>query len=185
MSIIAEIKVDHDRLIRLVKGDITERRVDVIVNAANSYLKHGAGVAGTIVRKGGSTIQKESDKIGYVTVGSAAITNSGELPCSAIIHAVGPKMGQGDEGLKLRKTIRSALKLASDRGFRTISIPAISAGVFGFPKDECARILLEESKKFLKESSNNMTTINLIEFCIIDDVILGFFKKEFMSTMQP
>lgn len=185
LSIIAEIKLGHDRILRLVKGDITERQVDVIVNAANSYLKHGAGVAGAIVRKGGTIIQKESDKIGYVTVGSAAITNSGALPCNAIIHAVGPKMGQGDEDHKLRMTIQSALKLASERGFKTISIPAISAGVFGFPKDKCARILSEESKNFLKESSKNMTTINLIEFCILDDEILDFFKKEFTYKMQP
>lgn len=185
MSIITEIKLGHDRILRLVKGDITERQVDVIVNAANSYLKHGAGVAGAIVRKGGTIIQKESDKIGYVTVGSAAITNSGALPCNAIIHAVGPKMGQGDEEHKLRKTIQSALKLASERGFKTISIPAISAGVFGFPKDKCARILSEESKDFLKESSKNMTSINLIEFCILDDEILDFFKKEFSYKMQP
>ncbi len=185
MSIITEIKLGHDRILRLVKGDITERQVDVIVNAANSYLKHGAGVAGAIVRKGGTIIQKESDKIGYVTVGSAVITNSGALPCNAIIHAVGPKMGQGDEDHKLRKTIQSALKLDSERGFKTISIPAISAGVFGFPKDKCARILSEESKNFLKESSKNMTSINLIEFCILDYEILDFFKKEFSYKMQP
>jgi O-acetyl-ADP-ribose deacetylase (regulator of RNase III) len=185
LSIITEIKLGHDRILRLVKGDITERQVDVIVNAANSYLKHGAGVAGAIVRKGGGIIQNESDKIGYVTVGSAAITGSGALPCNAIIHAVGPKMGQGNEDHKLRKTIQSALKLASERGFKTISIPAISAGVFGFPKDKCARILLEESKNFLKESSKNMTPINLIEFCILDDEILDFFKKEFSYKMQP
>jgi O-acetyl-ADP-ribose deacetylase len=182
LSIITEIKINHDKNIRLVKGDITERQVDAIVNAANSYLKHGAGVAGAIVRKGGTIIQRESDKIGYVTVGSATITNSGALPCTAIIHAVGPKMGQGDEDHKLRKTIQSTLKLASDRGFKTISIPAISAGVFGFPKDKCARILLEESKNFLKKSGTN-TTINLIEFCILDDEILEFFRSEFMSTM--
>ena len=110
MSIITEIRLGHDRILRLVKGDIAERQVDVIVNAANPYLKHGAGVAGAIVRKGGTIIQKESDKIGYVAVGSATITNSGALPCRAIIHAVGPKIGQGDEDNKLRKTVQSALK---------------------------------------------------------------------------
>ncbi len=184
MSTISEIKLDYGRIIRLVRGDITERRVDVIVNAANSYLQHGAGVAGAIVRKGGTIIQKESDKIGNVSVGSAAITNSGALHCSAIIHAVGPKMGQGDENYKLRQAVLSALKLASERGFKTISMPAISAGSFGFPKDECAKIMLEESKRFLREF-NDKTTIILIEFCILDDDTLEFFKKEFMSTVLP
>ena len=184
LSIVSEIRLDQDKIIRLVKGDITERRVDVIVNAANSYLKHGAGVAGAIVRKGGAIIQKESDKIGYVPVGSAAVTSSGALHCKAIIHAVGPKMGQGDENNKLRRALQSALKLASEMGFKTVSLPAISAGVFGFPKDECARILLKESKKFLKEFSDK-TTIILIEFCILDDETLEFFKTEFMSTGLP
>ena len=93
MSRIDEVRLDNDKIIRLVKGDITERNVDVIVNAANSYLKHGAGVAGAIVRKGGVIIQQESDKTGYVEVGSAVITTSEKLPCSAVIHAVGPRMG--------------------------------------------------------------------------------------------
>jgi O-acetyl-ADP-ribose deacetylase len=88
MSTIEELRLNNDKVVRLVKGDITERNVDVIVNAANSYLKHGAGVAGAIVRKGGSIIQQESDKIGYVQVGSAVITASGKLPCNAVIQLV-------------------------------------------------------------------------------------------------
>jgi O-acetyl-ADP-ribose deacetylase len=88
MSTIDELRLYNDKTIRLVKGDITERNVD----AANSHLKHGAGVAGAIVRKGGSIIQQESNKIGYVQVGSAVITTSGKLPCSAVIHTVGPRM---------------------------------------------------------------------------------------------
>jgi O-acetyl-ADP-ribose deacetylase (regulator of RNase III) len=95
MSTIDELRLYNDKIIRLVKGDITERNVDVIVNAANSYLKHGAGVAGAIVRKGGSIIQQESNKIGYVQVGSAVITTSGKLPCSAVIHTVGPGWTKG------------------------------------------------------------------------------------------
>src|SRR5215472_5606242 len=99
MSTIDELRLYNDKTIRLVKGDITERNVDVIVNAANSHLKHGAGVAGAIVIKGGSIIQQESNKIGYVQVGSAVITTSGKLPCNAVIHTVGPRMGEGNEEL--------------------------------------------------------------------------------------
>jgi O-acetyl-ADP-ribose deacetylase len=85
MSTMDELRLYNDKTIRLVKGDITERNVDVIVNAANSHLKHGAGV-GAIVRKGGSIVQQESNKIGYVQVGSAVITTSGKLPCSAVMQ---------------------------------------------------------------------------------------------------
>lgn len=179
MSTINELRLNNNKIIRLVKGDITERNVDVIVNAANSYLKHGAGVAGAIVRKGGSIIQQESDRIGYLNVGSAVITTSGKLPCSAIIHTVGPRMGQGDEDNKLRKAVQSSLRLASDKGFKSISMPAISSGIFGFPKDRCAKILLEESKSFLEDYKKNNSSIQIIEFCIFDDETLGYFKSEF------
>ena len=86
---------NNKKVLRLVKGDITERTVDVIVNASNSYLKHGGGVAAAIVRKGGKIIQEESDKIGFVPVGSSVITIAGRLPCKAVIHTVGPRMGEG------------------------------------------------------------------------------------------
>ena len=181
MSTIDELRLENDKVIRLVNGDITERNVDVIVDAANSYLKHGAGVAGAIVRKGGSIIQQESDKIGYVEVGSAVITTSGKLPCSAVIHAVGPRMGQGDEDKKLRKAVRSSLKLAADKGFKSISMPAISSGIFGFPKDRCAKILLNESRNFLTSSH---ISIEIVEFCIFDDGTLRYFKTEFDNSRQ-
>lgn len=170
--------VDKKKIIRLVKGDITERTVDVIVNAANSYLKHGGGVAGAIVRKGGGIIQKESDKIGFVPVGCSVITGAGKLPCKAVIHAVGPKIGEGDEDAKLRNSVSSSLTLASEMNFRSISMPAISSGIFGFPKDRCAEILVEEAKKYLM---SNATSLEIIEFCVIDDETKDYFKKEFAN----
>ncbi|NOX20255.1 MAG: macro domain-containing protein [Nitrospirae bacterium] len=176
MEVIKEIKVDGKTL-RLVKGDITERDVEAIVNAANSYLKHGGGVAGAIVRKGGDIIQQESDRIGFVPVGSAAITTAGKLPCKAVIHAVGPRMGEGDEDNKLKNAVLSSLKLASSKGFKSISMPAISSGIFGFPKDRCARILIGESRKYLID--NPETSLEVVEFCIFDDETLKYFKEEF------
>jgi O-acetyl-ADP-ribose deacetylase len=181
-QIIDEIRISNDKIIiRLIKGDITDQNVDVIVNPANSYLKHGGGVAGAIVRKGGKIIQTESDKIGFVPVGSSVITTSGELPCQAIIHTVGPKMGEGNEDFKLSKSIHSSLSLASDNSYKSISIPAISSGIFGFPKDRCANILLDESIKFLQ---NNNTTLETIEFCIIDDETLFHFKNKFKKLKE-
>jgi O-acetyl-ADP-ribose deacetylase len=180
--LIDEIRISNDKIIiRLIEGDITDQNVDVIVNPANSYLKHGGGVAGAIVRKGGKIIQTESDKIGFVPVGSSVITTSGELPCQAIIHTVGPKMGEGNEDFKLSKSIHSSLSLASDNSYKSISIPAISSGIFGFPKDRCANILLDESIKFLQ---NNNTTLETIEFCIIDDETLFHFKNKFKKLKQ-
>ena len=138
-----------------MEGDITERNTDAIVNAANSYLKHGGGVAAAIVRKGGSTIQEESDNIGFVPVGSAVITTAGKLSCKAVIHAVGPRIGEGNEDQKLTNAVRNALLLASKQNFSSISMPAISSGIFGFPKNKCAKILVEESKRFLEQNNNN------------------------------
>lgn len=180
-QLIDEIRMSNDKIIRLIKGDITDQNVDVVVNPANSYLKHGGGVAGAIVRKGGKIIQTESDKIGFVPVGSSVITTSGELPCQAIIHTVGPKMGEGNEDIKLSKSIHSSLSLASENSYKSISIPAISSGIFGFPKDRCANILLDESIKFLQ---NNKTSLQTIEFCIIDNETLFHFKMKFKKLKK-
>ena len=173
-QIIDEYTASHNKVVRLVKADITERKVDAIVNAANSYLKHGGGVAGAIIRRGGKIIQIESDQIGYVKVGTAVITTSGDLPCSAVIHTVGPKMGEGNEENKLKKAINSVFVLASEKEFKSISIPAISSGIFGFPKKRCADILLTEAVNFLLK---NETPLRNIEFCIIDDETLIHFKN--------
>ncbi|MHB8546590.1 MAG: macro domain-containing protein [Nitrosotalea sp.] len=170
-------EIQNGKILKLVKGDITERKVDVIVNAANSYLKHHAGVAGAIVKKGGYIIQKESDKIGHVPVGSAVITTSGKLPCKAVIHAVGPRMGEGDEDNKLKDAVINSLILASQKGFHSLSMPAISAGIYGFPKNRCAEILVSESRKFF--SDNPKTTLETIEFCIYEDETLSYFTKQF------
>ncbi len=179
MEVKKEKKI-KSKILRLVKGDITERDVDVIVNAANSHLKHGGGVAGAIIRKGGAIIQEESDRIGFVPVGSAAMTTAGRLPCKAVIHAVGPRMGEGDEDNKLKSALLSSLQLASEDGYKSISIPAISSGIFGFPKDRCANILVNESKRFLEE--NPETSLEVIEFCIYDDETLMHFLREFEQS---
>ena len=111
MKVISEKNI-NGKLLRLVQGDITERDTDAIVNAANSYLQHGGGVAGAIVRKGGQIIQDESDRIGFVPVGNAAVTTAGKLPSKYVIHAVGPRMGEGDEDNKLKSAVLKSLQLA-------------------------------------------------------------------------
>ena len=181
-EIISQISI-KGKIIRLVRGDITERNVDVIVNAANSYLRHGGGLAAAIVRKGGKIIQEESDKIDVVPVGNAVITGSGTLPCKAVIHTVGPKIGEGKEHQKLRSAMKNTLILAQANGFKSISIPAISSGLFGFPKDRCAKILVNESMRFIKNSSSKprASSLQIVEFCILDEETLEQFRMEFDS----
>jgi O-acetyl-ADP-ribose deacetylase (regulator of RNase III) len=175
VSAIIEKKINN-AIIRLVSADITERDVDAIVNAANSRLQHGGGVAGAIVRKGGQIIQDESNAVGPVPVGNGAITSGGKLKARHVIHAVGPRMGEGDEDHKLKKAINSVLGLAAKKKLKSISVPAISAGIFGFPKDRCAKILVGEAAAFLKNCPD--TSLGLIEFCIFDHDVYEFFKGE-------
>jgi O-acetyl-ADP-ribose deacetylase (regulator of RNase III) len=174
MKTIKDISINNVK-IAIIKGDITESNVDAIVNAANSHLQHGGGVAGVISRKGGPVIQKESNAIGYVPVGECAMTSGGALKARYVIHAVGPRMGEGDEENKLRKAINNVLKLATSKGLKSIAIPAISAGIFGFPKDKCAHILIEETVMFVREKK---TTFEEIVFCLLDSDIISFFTTE-------
>jgi O-acetyl-ADP-ribose deacetylase (regulator of RNase III) len=159
--------------IRVVRGDITEMDVDAIVNAANSHLQHGGGVAGAIARKGGSLIQEESNRIGFVPVGSCAITTGGRLKARHVIHAVGPRWGEGDEEKKLKNAVYNTLELASQKSFQSLAIPAISAGIFGFPKERCASIIVNQVISFLKEQPTNLREVT---FCLMDDDIIGFFS---------
>ncbi|MBF0459143.1 MAG: macro domain-containing protein [Nitrospirae bacterium] len=177
MELISEKTIGTGKL-RLVKGDITESAVDAIVNAANSHLQHGGGVAAAIVRKGGSIIQEESDKAGYTPVGTVSVTKAGRLPCKAVIHAVGPRMGEGNEDEKLKNAVINSLTAAAERGYTSISMPAISSGIFGFPKDRCAHILVGQSKRFLEENPD--ASVKIIEFCIYDNATLEHFKREFL-----
>ena len=161
-------------IVELVKGDITELEVDAIVNAANSRLKMGGGVAGAILRKGGWSIQEECDKIGYCPVGGAVITGAGKLKAKYVIHAVGPRMGEGDEDRKLRNATLNSLKLAEKHGIKSIAFPAISTGIFGFPKDRCAKIMLRTTVDYLKAGSS----IERVVFCLYDDETYQIFAEE-------
>ncbi|MFL7867583.1 MAG: macro domain-containing protein, partial [Anaerolineales bacterium] len=126
-----------------VQGDITTEAVDAIVNAANRHLQHGGGVAGLIVRRGGAVIQQESDawvqKYGPINPAAPAYTFSGNLPCKYVIHAVGPIWGEGDEDAKLSTAVSASLQLAGKLNLVSISMPAISTGIFGFPMERAAK----------------------------------------------
>ncbi|ADQ03651.1 Appr-1-p processing domain protein [Caldicellulosiruptor owensensis OL] len=167
------------------KGDITKEQVDAIVNAANSHLKHGGGVALAIVRAGGQEIQKESDeiikKIGFLPTGNAVITNAYRLPCKFVIHTVGPIYGEGNEDEKLYRAIYNSLYLAHLYNLKSIALPAVSSGIFGFPKDRCAKILIDTAIDFL---SSVTTSIEKVIFCLFDDETFDYFEKYYNSKLS-
>lgn len=170
--------------IKLVKGDITKLKVDAIVNAANSYLKHGGGVAGAIVQAGGLIIQEESDDIvskrGPIKVGEAVFTSAGKLNAKYIIHAVGPRNGEGDEEEKLRKATLSSLSLAESLGVRSIAFPAISTGVFGYPKEKCALAMITAVKEYFERGGK----VEEVIFCLYDDETYNVFASIYQKIFK-
>ena len=175
------------KIITLVKGNITEIPVDVIVNAANAELKHVGGVALAIAKKGGSIIQEESDRFtqkeGKLTDGDAIMMESvGKLPCKRVIHAVGPrwKGGSSSEEAFLKKACLVALKLA--RNFKTVSFPAISSEVFGFPISKCATCMI---KAFVEYSRNDTySSLNEITIVAYDQSGIDAFATEMSHQLQ-
>lgn len=160
--------------IRLIEGDITEMETEAIVNAANAQLVFGGGVAGAIRRKGGPSIQQECNKIGGTFVGGAVITGAGDLKADYVIHAVGPRMGEGDEDEKLKNATLNSLKLADERNIMSITFPAISTGIFGFPIDRCADIMLKTVIDYLERK----TKIEKVCFCLYDKGSYEIFEKK-------
>ena len=152
----------NNSVLALVNGDITEMETEAIVNASNAQLVLGGGVAGAIRRKGGPEIQKECSRIGATFVGGAVLTTAGSLKAKYVIHAVGPRMGEGDENRKLKNATRNSLKLADEKSIKSVSFPAISTGVFGFPIQRCAEIMLQTSIEYLK----GQTGIERVVFCL-------------------
>ena len=140
----------ENRVLELLEADITEMQTDAIVNAANAQLILGGGVAGAIRKKGGPKIQQECNKIGGTFVGGAVITTAGNLKAKHVIHAVGPRMGEGNEDRKLKNAALNSLKLADENNLKSIAFPAISAGIFGFPIQRCAEIMLKTTIDYLK-----------------------------------
>lgn len=162
------------RKIELSQGDLTELAVDAIVNAANAQLVLGGGVAGAIRVKGGPTIQEECNRIGGTTVGGAVVTGGGNLKARYVIHAVGPRQGEGDEDEKLRQATVNSLKRATEKGMHSIAFPAVSTGIFGFPKDRCAQIMLGSVRKFLADEE---TSLEHVIFCLWAKEDLDIFAE--------
>ena len=175
------MKVDiGNSVLELIEGDITEMRTDAIVNAANAKLILGGGVAGVIRRKGGPKIQDECNKIGGTFVGGAVITTAGNLKAKYVIHAVGPRMGEGNEDEKLKNATLNSLKLADDKNLKSISFPAISTGIFGFPIERCAEIMLKTTIGYLQEQ----TGLEKIVFCLFGQDSYEVFTNQLMQEIS-
>lgn len=164
----------NNTTLELVEGDITDLDVEAIVNAANENLILGGGVAGTIKRRGGPSVQEECRRIGSTPVGTAVITGAGKMKFKHVIHAVGPRMGEGDEDRKLSAAVRSSLALADRHGLKSVAIPAISTGNFGYPVERCARILLTEVHRYLQGG----TKLQRVIVCLYDEATWKLFARE-------
>ena len=168
-------------LLEITRGDLTQEPLDAIVNAANAHLRHGGGVAAAIVRAGGRVIQEESDqwikKNGPVQHDHPAYTGSGKLPCRYVIHAVGPVWGEGNEDQKLADAISGSLKLAETLNLHSIAFPAISTGIFGFPKERAAGLFFKAIAGYLKD--NPSTILQLIRITLFDQPTLNAFIDAF------
>jgi len=177
--IIREYTFASGTRLQLVEGDITQEHVDAIVNAANAYLKHGAGVAGAIIQQGGSQIQTESDawvqKYGPVSHAKPAYTGGGRLACRYVIHAVGPVWGEGEDDAKLATAIFGALATAEELRLVSLSFPAISTGIFGFPKERAAQIYLAVVRSYIGQHPN--TSLKQIRLTLFDQTTLEAFIK--------
>lgn len=169
------------KMIRLIQGDLTELAVDAIVNAANASLVLGGGVAGAIRTKGGPSIQEECNRIGGTTVGQAVVTGAGNLKARYVIHAVGPRYGEGNEDEKLRGATVNSMKRATENGMRSIAFPAISTGIFGFPKDRCADIMLDTTRSYLETEE---TSLNEVIFCLWAKEDLDLFSRK-LDALLP
>jgi O-acetyl-ADP-ribose deacetylase (regulator of RNase III) len=134
----------------LVEGDITAQQVDAIVNAANSSLQLGSGVAGAIRAGGGPSIQSECDALGPIEVGAAAVTGAGDLPARFVLHAAGMALGGRASEESVRASVRRSFELARERGCESVAVPAVGAGVGGLSLQRCAEISIEEARRHLE-----------------------------------
>jgi O-acetyl-ADP-ribose deacetylase (regulator of RNase III) len=177
--VILQTDLKGGMLLQLVEGDLTVEAVDAIVNAANSQLQHGCGVAGAISRRGGPQMQEESDawvrQHGPVAHERPAYTSGGWLPCRYVIHAVGPIWGSGDEVAKLAAAVRGALWRAEELKIGSLALPPISTGIFGFPKERAAMVILVAIKDYCDEMPP--VYLQKVRLTIIDQPTLDVFRS--------
>ena len=160
-------------MFEVVRGNLLDEPVDAIVNAANGHLAHGGGVAAVIARAAGPELERESklliQKHGSFPTGSAVVTTAGKLPFKGVIHAVGPRQGEGDEEQKLVRALTAAFACARDRGWASVSFPAVSSGIFAVPLDVCARAYVKAARA---------SPLSKVRLCLRDQPVIDAVLKE-------
>jgi O-acetyl-ADP-ribose deacetylase (regulator of RNase III) len=178
-TVLAEAGFSSGQTFQLVQGDITAETTEAIVNAANPALRHGAGVAGAILRRGGPVIQQESEawvrEHGPVSHAAPAWTSAGSLPCRYVIHAVGPVWGDGDEDAKLAAAVSGSLSVAESLGLASLALPAISTGIFGFPKERAAQVTLTTVRDYF--STRPSSGLKQVRLVLYDTSTLDAFLR--------
>ena len=151
----------------LVKNSIIEEKVGAVVNAANEHLAHGGGVAGLISRAGGPEIQRESDEKAPIETGRATFTTAGKLPYKYVIHTVGPIYRDGRHGEEklLASAVTSALEVAAELKLKSISLPSISTGIFGYPLESAIKVIVKAIFDFLAGESP-LEEVHLVEYSL-------------------
>lgn len=178
-QVLLEMTLASGPTLQIIQGDITAETTDAIVNAANSHLQHGAGVAGAILRRGGPEVQRQSDawvrEHGPVSHARPAWTSGGKLAAKYVIHAVGPVWGDGDEDAKLAAAVQGSLTVADELGCKSMALPALSTGIFGFPKERAARVILSAIEEYCSTHESGLRSVRLVLF---DQATVDAFAKE-------
>ena len=179
-TVLVEKKFPAGQSLQIAQGDIIIEEADAIVNAANEHLAHGGGVAWAISKKGGPKIQQESDAwvhtYGPVSHAHPAWTSGGTLPAKFVIHAVGPVWGDGDEDNKLSDAVTGSLQVADELNCESISMPAISTGIFGFPKDRAAGIIFKAVAAYFEKNINS--SVKQVRIVLFDQSTIDAFMKQ-------
>ncbi len=171
------------RRFQVVVNDLLAEPVDCIVNAANGGLAHGGGIAAIIAEAAGEALEADSARVvaqyGRIPTGQAALTTAGDLPFKAVIHAVGPRMGEGDEENLLVSALKSSFSLATGKGYTSLSFPAVSAGIFAVPASTCARAYRRAVSEYWREHLES--PLSLIRLCLIHGPVLEEVRRQYRS----
>jgi len=172
--VLAELPFASEGVFQVVRGNLLEEHVDAIVNAANGRLAHGGGVAGVIARAAGPELAQECERIvrarGPLPSGSAVVTGAGKLAFKGVVHAVGPRQGEGDEEAKLRAALGEAFRRADESGWRSLAFPAVSSGIFAVPVAVCARAYVAAARAWFENGGG--ASLRSIRLCLRDQPVI-------------
>lgn len=181
---VARLEFPGGKTFTVVHADLLRESVDAIVNAANGHLSHGGGIAAAIARAAGPELTKEGDALvardGPIPTGGAAVTTAGRLPFRGVIHAVGPRQGDGDEQAKLTAALVAAFRLADERGWASVAFPAVSSGIFAVPADVCSAAYVAAVRQFWSE--NPGTKVKAIRLCVFPGPFADAVRAEMGQT---